>query len=262
MGSQYSTSSDTNGALVPAVILFGGLTLLLVGLLASRPTAVPVKNNEVASTTVPASAVPTTVAAEATEAAQTVAVALDPAKVKAGESSFQTVCAACHGFNAMGIPGLGKPLIGSTFVNSQTDDHLLAFLQVGRPITDPLNTTGVQMPARGGNPNLTDDKLMEVIAYIRSLNEGKGQTSAEATANVAEPTTSAPAATSAPFTPLDLSGLAVPTTISGGGTGTTSAEATAEPTSEPTSEVAATNVPFTPPDLSGLAVPTSVSDSK
>src|SRR6187549_1499209 len=108
MGSQYSTSSDSSGALLPAVILFGGLTLLLVGLLASRPSAAPVKNNEVTSTTSQASAVPTTGAAEVTEAAQTVALALDPAKVKAGETSFQTICAACHGFNAKGIPGLGK----------------------------------------------------------------------------------------------------------------------------------------------------------
>ncbi len=258
MSSQNPTSSDSSGALVPAVILFGGLTLLLLGLLASRPNVAPVKINEASSTTSQASAVPTTVVAEATEVAQTVAVALDPAKVKAGENSFQTICAACHNFNAMGIPGMGKSLIGSTFVNSQTDDELLAFLQVGRPITDPLNTTGVQMPARGGNPNFTDDKLMEIIAYIRSLNEGKSETSADATA-VPAPTSDAVKATSAPFTQLDLSGLTVPTSISGGDTGATGADATAEPTLAPTAEVAATNVPFAAPDLSGLAVPTSIS---
>src|ERR1051325_1272672 len=168
MRSQRDSRTGASDALMPALILFGSLTLLLIGLLATRPSLPPTKTANQAT----ASPAATTVAAEATEAPQTVAMALDPAKVKAGETSFQTTCSACHGFNAMGIPGLGKPLIGSKFVNGLTDDELLAFLQKGRDITDPLNTTGVMMPARGGNPSFTDDKLVEIIAYIRSLNQG------------------------------------------------------------------------------------------
>ncbi|MBZ0285362.1 MAG: cytochrome c [Anaerolineae bacterium] len=97
--------------------------------------------------------------------------ALDSVMVKAGQSVFRSVCASCHGVNAQGINRLGKPLVGSTFVNELTDAELLAFLQVGRPVTDPLNTTGVMMPARGGRLSLTDDDLLNVIAYIRSLNQ-------------------------------------------------------------------------------------------
>jgi cytochrome c5 len=70
------------------------------------------------------------------------------------------------------------------------------------------------MPARGGNPNFTDDKLVEIIAYIRSIDSA----ASEAAANVAPTATpSGPVVTSAPavFAPLDLSGLAVPTSISG-----------------------------------------------
>ena len=255
------TSQEATSALIPALVLFGGLTLLLIGLLASRPTVIPAQTSEATGEIVAASPEAAEAIVEATTVPQEVALALDPAKVKAGENSFQTICAACHGFNAMGIPGLGKPLIGSTFVNGLSDAELLAFLQVGRDISDPLNTTGVMMPARGGNPNLTDDKLVEVIAYIRSLNQE--DTQAGAGANAVTPTelpiASGPQATSAPFTPPDISGLAVPTSISGGDTGTTTTEVTAEPTSAPTNELAATNVPFTPPDISGLAVPTSVS---
>lgn len=81
-----------------------------------------------------------------------------------------TVCAACHSPKATGIKGLGKPLIGSVFFNSHSDAELLKFLKTGRPITDPLNTTGVMMPARGGRPSLNDIDLVNVIAYIRSLN--------------------------------------------------------------------------------------------
>ena len=240
MSSQRSTQTDASGALVPAIILFGGMTLLLVGLLASRPTVVPPKTNEIASATVVGA---TTVAAEATEAAQAVAVAFDPAKVKAGESSFQTTCSACHGFNAMGIPGLGKPLIGSKFVNSQTDDQLLAFLQVGRAITDPLNTTGVMMPARGGNPNFTDDKLVEIIAYIRSLNAAASQ-AASGAAPTAAPTSSTPVATDVPgtFVPLNLSGLAAPTTVAGAA-GTSASESTAEATNVSVAPVESTVAP-------------------
>jgi mono/diheme cytochrome c family protein len=98
------------------------------------------------------------------------AAALDPAAVKAGRTTFMMVCAACHSPKATGIKGLGKPLIGSAFFNGHTDAELLKFLQTGRPVTDPLNTTGVMMPARGGRLTLTDTDLANVIAYIRSLN--------------------------------------------------------------------------------------------
>ena len=94
----------------------------------------------------------------------------DPAAVKAGKTTFMMVCAACHSPKATGIQGLGKPLIGSAFFNGHTDAELLAFLKKGRPVNDPLNTTGVMMPARGGRPTLTDTDLSNVIAYIRSLN--------------------------------------------------------------------------------------------
>ncbi len=238
MNPQRSSQADTSGALLPAIILFGGMTLLLIGLLASRPNIVPATTSE-------ASAVASPVAAEATEAVQTVAVALDPAKVRAGENGFQATCSACHGFNAMGIPGLGKALIGSEFVNNQTDDQLLAFLQVGREISDPLNTTGVMMPARGGNPTFTDDKLVEIIAYLRSLNVATSQAASGAAPTTEAPTSAAPVATevAGTFAPADLSGLAAPTSISGGDTGTSATQSTVAPTEISAAPVASTVVP-------------------
>lgn len=107
--------------------------------------------------------------------APTPPVALDTAAVSAGRSVFLSVCAACHGPRAAGIQGLGKPLVGGSFFNSRTDEELLAFLQAGRPVDDPLNTTGVPMPARGGRLNLTDGDLLNVIAYLRSLNQAPAQ---------------------------------------------------------------------------------------
>ncbi len=70
----------------------------------------------------------------------------------------------------MGVTGLGKALIGSEFVNDKSDRDLVEFLKVGRGPSDPLNTTGVEMPPKGGNPSLDDDELFDIVAFIRSRN--------------------------------------------------------------------------------------------
>jgi disulfide bond formation protein DsbB len=86
-----------------------------------------------------------------------------------GQTLFAGTCASCHGPDAKGITGLGKDLTTSTFVAEKTDQELIDFIKIGRPTGDPLNTTGVDMPPRGGNPALTDDDLADIVAYIRSI---------------------------------------------------------------------------------------------
>lgn len=86
-----------------------------------------------------------------------------------GEEVFNGTCIACHGAGGVGMDGLGKPLSTSAFAAGLTDDGLVAFLIVGRPVDDPLNTTGVACPARGGNSTLTDADLTAVVAYLRSI---------------------------------------------------------------------------------------------
>jgi len=173
-----SPASRHSNPVLPALILFASFSLLLAGLLAPLPasqwaaasdaahrdssaTATPVLNPAMvaASLTGPASRV------TATPVRNTLTLA-------AGDSVFHTICVSCHGPNGQGIRGLGKPLVGSPFINSLSDAQLLAFLQTGRPVSDPLNTTGVPMPARGGRPSLTDTDLLNVITYLRSLNSG------------------------------------------------------------------------------------------
>jgi disulfide bond formation protein DsbB len=34
---------------------------------------------------------------------------------------------------------------------------------------EPENTTGVPMPPKGGNPALTDEQILEIIAFIHTL---------------------------------------------------------------------------------------------
>ena len=49
------------------------------------------------------------------------------------------------------------------------DDALLAFIKQGRSPSDPKNTTGIQMPPKGGNPAMSDDDILDVIAYLRTM---------------------------------------------------------------------------------------------
>lgn len=86
-----------------------------------------------------------------------------------GKELFADTCAACHGPEGKGIQGLGKDMTTSEFIAGKTDDELVAFIKVGRDPSDPLNTTGVQMPRRGGNPALSDKDLYDIVAFIRTL---------------------------------------------------------------------------------------------
>ncbi|MFN0059971.1 MAG: c-type cytochrome [Planctomycetota bacterium] len=90
-----------------------------------------------------------------------------------GAKLFSTVCIACHGAGGVGIKGNGKPLVNNEFVRSLDDDALLAFVKSGRNPGDPKNTTGIAMPPKGGNPALSEDDLLDIISYLRTLSPGK-----------------------------------------------------------------------------------------
>lgn len=92
------------------------------------------------------------------------------ASAEAGKAIYDGTCVACHADGGVGIDGLGKPLAGSDFVNATGDSELVTFIKVGRDTSDPENTSGVAMPAKGGNPSLSDADLESVVAYLRSLN--------------------------------------------------------------------------------------------
>jgi disulfide bond formation protein DsbB len=93
-----------------------------------------------------------------------------------GDSLFHSTCVACHGKGGVGIPGNGKPLVKNAFIASLDDDGLLAFIKQGRGPTDPKNTTGIQMPPKGGNPAMSEDDILDVIAYLRTLQETRPKT--------------------------------------------------------------------------------------
>jgi disulfide bond formation protein DsbB len=86
-----------------------------------------------------------------------------------GKALYVSACSACHGSSGEGVTGLGKSWTGSTFIQGLDDDEMLAFIKKGRPIGDPANTTGVDMPPKGGNPALNDEDLLNIIAFMRTL---------------------------------------------------------------------------------------------
>jgi len=92
----------------------------------------------------------------------------DPVIVARGQQLYTQACAACHGPNAEGVANLGNQLAGSDYVANQTDLELLAMVREGRDLNHPENTTRLVMPPSGGRPDLSDEDLLAIIAYIRS----------------------------------------------------------------------------------------------
>jgi len=89
----------------------------------------------------------------------------------AGETLFVQSCSSCHGPAGEGIAGLGKDMTTSTFIQGMSEEEFLTFVKTGRPATHPDNTTSVDMPPKGGNPALSDEQLVDIIAYIRTLQQ-------------------------------------------------------------------------------------------
>lgn len=94
------------------------------------------------------------------------AVAGDPVL---GQELYIKSCVACHGAAGEGVQGLGKDMTSSEFIQGKTDEELIEFIKVGRDPSDPLNTTGVAMPSKGGDPTLTDEKMLHIVAFMRSI---------------------------------------------------------------------------------------------
>jgi len=83
---------------------------------------------------------------------------------QSGAAIFQQTCIACHGANGKGaVPG-APDFTSASGPLKQSDAVLLqhiinGFQSPGSPMA---------MPARGGNPKLTDDDLKQALKYIRS----------------------------------------------------------------------------------------------
>ena len=86
-----------------------------------------------------------------------------------GRELFIAKCTSCHGEKGEAKEGGGKDIGVSDFVAAASDEELLKFITTGRPVSDPLNTSGIDMPPKGGNPDLNDKKILDIIVYVRGL---------------------------------------------------------------------------------------------
>lgn len=93
--------------------------------------------------------------------------------IASGNKLFHSVCVACHGKGGVGIKGNGAALVNNTFIQSLDEDGLLLFISTGRAPSDPKSKTGIQMPPKGGNPALSEDDLLDIISYLRTLQPTK-----------------------------------------------------------------------------------------
>ncbi len=85
-----------------------------------------------------------------------------------GRQLYLRTCATCHGADGHGMPRLGKDLHDNVFTKSLSDEEMVDFLKKGRPAWDDANTQGIDMPPKGGNPALTDEDLLQIIAFLRT----------------------------------------------------------------------------------------------
>ncbi len=89
-----------------------------------------------------------------------------------GRKVFSTTCITCHGPSGQGMPNLAPSLVGSQFVASSDDATVANVIRNGRALGDPNNKSGKVMPARGGNPFLTDDQVAHLAAFVRAIQSG------------------------------------------------------------------------------------------
>jgi len=85
-----------------------------------------------------------------------------------GKKLFSADCSVCHGVDAKGLPNLGPSLLNSSIIQEQAEADALAFIRKGRPASDPANTTGMTMPPSGAHPELSDEDILAIVAYLRN----------------------------------------------------------------------------------------------
>lgn len=80
----------------------------------------------------------------------------DPSAIEAGDALFHERCAVCHGQRAQGA--MASNLVRTRSVRRGTERALFELIQTGIP--------GTEMPPQ---PDLADERIWQVVSYLRSL---------------------------------------------------------------------------------------------
>jgi disulfide bond formation protein DsbB len=93
----------------------------------------------------------------------------DAATLATGATLYAQSCVGCHGPAGAGIPNLAPTLVASQILLEGSDAEVLAYIRAGVLLNDPNNQSGLVMPPSGGRPDLSDEEMLAIIAYLRSL---------------------------------------------------------------------------------------------
>lgn len=96
-----------------------------------------------------------------------------------GRKVFSTTCITCHGPIGKGLPNLAPSLVGSPFIASSDIAAVANVIRTGRGLGEPNNKSGKVMPARGGNPFLTEEQIAHLAAFVRAIQDDKGATTGD-----------------------------------------------------------------------------------
>ncbi len=97
------------------------------------------------------------------------AVGMSRVDAVAGANIYQQTCVACHGANGKGaLPGVAD-------FNAPDGPLRKSDQELFQSILNGLQSPGspLAMPAKGGNPNLSDIDIVAVIAHLRTTFDGK-----------------------------------------------------------------------------------------
>jgi cytochrome c5 len=86
-----------------------------------------------------------------------------------GKAWFALTCVTCHGPTGEGLNNLAPSLKESEFLKTADPIAINLLIRRGRAINDPLNKSGKPMPARGGDPTITDEKVADLVAFVMSM---------------------------------------------------------------------------------------------
>ena len=97
------------------------------------------------------------------------AVLIEHSDIVNGELIWNATCRSCHGATGEGVPGQGVRLDDNAYVRNHSDKELVTFVTDGRTASDPETTLFLDMPPKGGNPMLKEQQIIDVVAYMRTL---------------------------------------------------------------------------------------------
>ena len=89
-----------------------------------------------------------------------------------GAQLYSQACQACHGPDGQGVAGLGPALVSSELVQDGDGEHFVTFVRQGGHVEEEEGAAdpaaGPPMPPCGGHPELTDQDLLAIRAFLKA----------------------------------------------------------------------------------------------